>query len=542
MTDNVLGTLFGDIANAIRSKTGDTAKMKPIDFPTKILEIEVGGATETDIIPEQEFALTLNSQLGVYMASGFDLFSLKSGEKYYVVWGEETFTCTAVDGVFEGAPCVAIGNPYPVGGTNNNLPFVIGCVPNFQGHTLCLIVALAEQTETKKVRVYQKAGGGSGDAVVWFVTFIGADGTELYRMPVLDGDDCKDPYTRGDIEKPTKESTAQYNYTYSGWSLTDGGSANANALKAVTEDKTVYAAFEETARTYTIMYYDDDGTFLSSQTLAYGATPSYTPEKGGYTFTGWIPEISSVVGDASYTATWIQQVDFATSPWSYIAEISESGMADKVFKKGDKKPFSFTYNGTTYNINAEIIAFNHDDQEDGSKVGMTLCCDVSLDSVELNASGSTKTYGGKTSSYAGGYPLCDFRTTLNNVIYNALPDDMRSAIKTVIKPTNEPVTNVIQNCNDKLWLFSGTEVGGTVYSTISSKYKLKVEGSRYSGFSLQRNRYDGTEFGASNNMWLRSGLTDDFTNGAQYTKRSGSVCIYHTAPSGVGFLLFGFCI
>lgn len=173
MADNVLGTLFGDIANAIRSKTGDTATMKPSEFPTKILEIEVGGATETDIIPEQEFALTLNSQLGVYMASGFDLFSIKSGEKYYVVWGEETFTCTAVDGVFEGAPCVAIGNPYPVGGTNNNLPFVIGCVPNFEGHTLCVIVDLAGQTETKKVRVYQKASGDGWETLIEEQTITG---------------------------------------------------------------------------------------------------------------------------------------------------------------------------------------------------------------------------------------------------------------------------------------------------------------------------------------------------------------------------------
>ena len=42
MTDNVLGTLFGDIANAIRTKTGDTAKMKPAEFPTKISAIQVG--------------------------------------------------------------------------------------------------------------------------------------------------------------------------------------------------------------------------------------------------------------------------------------------------------------------------------------------------------------------------------------------------------------------------------------------------------------------------------------------------------------------
>ena len=40
---NVLGTLFGNIANAIREKTGDTGTMKPAEFPDKIKEIEVGG-------------------------------------------------------------------------------------------------------------------------------------------------------------------------------------------------------------------------------------------------------------------------------------------------------------------------------------------------------------------------------------------------------------------------------------------------------------------------------------------------------------------
>lgn len=39
---NVLGTLFQDIANAIRNKTGTTAKMAPNDFPTHINSIVVG--------------------------------------------------------------------------------------------------------------------------------------------------------------------------------------------------------------------------------------------------------------------------------------------------------------------------------------------------------------------------------------------------------------------------------------------------------------------------------------------------------------------
>ena len=43
---NVLGELFGDIASAIREKTGDEATMKPAQFPVKIREIE--GSAETE--------------------------------------------------------------------------------------------------------------------------------------------------------------------------------------------------------------------------------------------------------------------------------------------------------------------------------------------------------------------------------------------------------------------------------------------------------------------------------------------------------------
>lgn len=43
---NALGRLFQDIADAIRSKTGDTSTMKPSDFPTKIRGIEAGGDNE----------------------------------------------------------------------------------------------------------------------------------------------------------------------------------------------------------------------------------------------------------------------------------------------------------------------------------------------------------------------------------------------------------------------------------------------------------------------------------------------------------------
>lgn len=142
---------------------------------------------------------------------------------------------------------------------------------------------------------------------VRYVTFMNHDGTvELGKKAVAVGDDCADPIARGIIDTPTKESDVQYDYTFSGgWATEPGGGIDADALKNVTEDRTVYANFIAAVRYYTITYYDSDGkTVLKTETLAYGATPSYKPSKEGYKVGGWIPEITAVTGDAGYTVQW----------------------------------------------------------------------------------------------------------------------------------------------------------------------------------------------------------------------------------------------
>ena len=152
------------------------------------------------------------------------------------------------------------------------------------------------------------ASGGGGATVdpVYTVTFMSEDGAAvLGQRSVVDGDDCADVVVRGLLETPTKESSAQYDYTYSGWSLTSGGAASASALAAVTEDRTVYAAFTSAVRYYTITYLDDDGTVLYTESLAYGAMPSYIPEKSGFIFNGWAPSVNIVDGNATYSAQWL---------------------------------------------------------------------------------------------------------------------------------------------------------------------------------------------------------------------------------------------
>ena len=110
---------------------------------------------ETDIIPEQEFALTYNSSLGAFMTSNYNSFLLTSGDEYQALWGDQTFTCTAFDGIYGGEfPCVAIGNPIGVGGSDNGLPFIIGVIFANSTTNLCVICAL-EQASSKVVRVYQ---------------------------------------------------------------------------------------------------------------------------------------------------------------------------------------------------------------------------------------------------------------------------------------------------------------------------------------------------------------------------------------------------
>jgi len=146
-------------------------------------------------------------------------------------------------------------------------------------------------------------GGGGSSAGCVTVTFMNGS-TELFSRPVYIGDDCPDPVAQGRITAPTKESTAQYHYTYYGWGASDGGAADANILKNITGDKTVYAIYTSAVRSYTITYLDDDGSTLKTETLNYGAMPSYVPVKDGYVHEGWEPAATSVTGNATYVAKW----------------------------------------------------------------------------------------------------------------------------------------------------------------------------------------------------------------------------------------------
>lgn len=109
---------------------------------------------------------------------------------------------------------------------------------------------------------------------------------------------------------PTRASTAQYTYTFIGWSTTKNATTvDANATKNITSDRSVYAVYSQQTRTYSLKYYNYDGTtLLNTDTVAYGGDGTYagTPTREAdsqytYTFVGWSTATNATSADANAT-------------------------------------------------------------------------------------------------------------------------------------------------------------------------------------------------------------------------------------------------
>ena len=270
-------------------------------------------------------------------------------------------------------------------------------------------------------------GGGSSEDVR-YVTFMSEDGTvELGKKAVATGDDCADPIARGIFSTPTKESTDQYNFTFSGgWATTPGGGKDANALKAVTEDRTVYANFIATVRYYTITYYDSDGTtVLKTESLAYGSMPSYEPisSNDNYMFDKWSPDVSPVTGNVSYIVVWKAKPSFETLTWAEIKEICDAGNHATTFAIGNSKPVTLTYeNGTSETIRFTIVDMDVDLIAGNKKAPLTLMAEniVAISPIQ------------PASAYNKGnfdfHSMDNARKFLNQTLYGALPEDLQTVI------------------------------------------------------------------------------------------------------------------
>lgn len=99
---------------------------------------------------------------------------------------------------------------------------------------------------------------------------------------------------------PTRANNIDSTYNFTGWKP---------ALGPVTQDVTYTATYESQPRMYTIIFNNEGGTEIERQFLEHNAVPvcENTPTKVGHILQ-WDPAISPVIGDQTYTATWLEDL------------------------------------------------------------------------------------------------------------------------------------------------------------------------------------------------------------------------------------------
>ena len=190
---------------------------------------------------------------------------------------------------------------------------------------------------------------------------------------------------------PTKQATAEYTYTFTGWDI---------PIATVTKDTTYTATFSSTINKYTITFNNEDGTELKSTEVEYGTMPTAptAPAKNAtaqytYTFKSWDNEIASVIGEATYTAIFDStvnkylitfkngeetllstEVEYGTMPTA-PAEPTKNATAQYTYTfKGWDIPIATVTKDTTYTatfsstVNKYLITFKN---EDGTELQST---------------------------------------------------------------------------------------------------------------------------------------------------------------------------
>lgn len=202
-----------------------------------------------------------------------------------------------------------------------------------------------------------------------YLYYYNYDGTTLlFTETITDGGDGV--Y----IGQPSRNSTAQYSYTFAGWSRTPNGEAESDARLNVEADRNVYAAYTATIRTYSVTFVNSSsGSNVTLQTVSnvpYGGNATYTEAtpvdaENGMDFLHWNPEPTNITGNTTCYAVFESPLEVAeiSDSWADIIASINDGTYRTKYKVGNYKPLDLGSEGI---INMQISGFNKETLADGS--------------------------------------------------------------------------------------------------------------------------------------------------------------------------------
>ena len=330
-------------------------------------------------------------------------------------------------------------------------------------------------------------------------------------------------------------------------------------------DRTIYAAYSKTVREYTVTWKNADGTTLRTDTLKYGATPSWgqamPTNSSGQTAQGWTPTISTVTGNATYTASYIPVYNvYFYNDTTLLKEqqVQQGGNAtppsETPIKTGVENPEEYTFTGWSpsyTNIQGNTSCYAQfaapdpnrikDDWDtiiskiaNGTadyKVGNYKPLDLGTEGVvnmqiigkntsPLASGSGTATYDwlsmellktdhrmNASNTTEGGWEASEMRTYLKETIKPLIPENVRNAIKPVTKYSrifrSGSAVNDVASTED-VWIPSRHEMfdGTTEY--------YETKGPRYSEIFPDNASRKKMKAGASSASWwwLRSANND----------------------------------
>ena len=190
------------------------------------------------------------------------------------------------------------------------------------------------------------------------VKYVDGDG-QVLQSDTLPYEENIPAYTGG---TPTKASDPEFEYTFSNAWSPDPNQADL----FVDQDYTFVAQFSKSRRTYPVTWKNDDGSVIGITTVEYGEVPDRAdPVKADtdeftYTFAGWDPEPTAVVGAAAYQATFTSEKRTYPITWKNddgsVIETTNVAYGEMPVHadatKADDNQYSYTFTGWTPEIAA----------------------------------------------------------------------------------------------------------------------------------------------------------------------------------------------
>ena len=321
--------------------------------------------------------------------------------------------------------------------------------------------------------------------------------------------------------RPSRSSTAQYTFSFVGWSKRmDSTSQDTDATTHVDADRSVYAAYSRTARTYRVRFYNGSTLLQTLDAVPYGGTATYTGttpvspdgDPSDYPFEGWSPSNKNITGNTDCKAQFGSPLVVKEIPdsWEEIVAACQDGSYRTKYNPGNYKKLDL---GAQGNITMQIVAINMDTQRDGSFAPLTwMSMELLKTSHRFNVTVESTTDGSGNTVYTlgtgavGGFAHSELRTYLKETIKPLIPAVVRNEIKEVLKyskaydPDQSKV--VVMEHYEDVWIPTNREIGSNwLDEQIGPNYKVVYNNNNRQKKIIGESRYA--------NWWLRTAASNN---------------------------------